>query len=305
LFTQKQSLVNLTFHFELVCSKLCGGMDIAFEIATRPFTFEMASQESPLIELAMSWIMKGTANPPPADSEPFIRSVVARFCREQINVVVCKAALRSIIPSMQPIDRISAILRCPPLALLPGPIPPYGRYVFRGHSAHWFPPEDNRLIAAVHRFGTHDWAAVAAFVGHDRSRAQCAQRWFRGLDPRISKELWSHEEDERLMRLVAGRKHQAWTWISAQMGNRSDVQCRYRYIQLQRDRGEIPHPSVEPDDTGERILPKKKGRPLKIDLVPLDIPPARDPAIMPPPREADRLLDWTEAVTDDSTDLCW
>jgi hypothetical protein len=173
-------------------------------------------------------------------------------------------------------------------------------------------PEDNRLIAAVHRFGTRDWGTVATFVGHDRTRAQCAQRWFRGLDPRISKDMWSPEEDERLMNLVAGRKQQGWTWISEQIGSRSDVQCRYRYLQLLRERGEThtPPPCTTPEDTLEKILPKKKGRPLKIDLVPLEAIPKPEtaepePATIPPARQTDSLLDWSGTATDDPPSLCW
>jgi hypothetical protein len=119
--------------------------------------------------------------------------------------------------------------------------------------------------------------------------------------------MWSQEEDEKLMNLVADRKQQGWTWISEQIGTRSDVQCRYRYLQLQRDRGETPIPPPF-DSRVEEILPKKKGRPLKIDLIPLEVASRSDPAEhepIPPPRQADSLLDWSGSVTDDAPGLCW
>ena len=53
----------------------------------------------------------------------------------------------------------------------------------------WSTIEDQRLLHAIHKYGLDNWAAVSQFVGNARTRAQCSQRWFRGLDPRISKYL--------------------------------------------------------------------------------------------------------------------
>jgi hypothetical protein len=52
------------------------------------------------------------------------------------------------------------------------------------------------------------------------------------LDPKLSKIPWSKKEDTQLMRLV--RKHNSnWTKIAREMDQRSDVQCRHRYQQIQ------------------------------------------------------------------------
>jgi hypothetical protein len=43
---------------------------------------------------------------------------------------------------------------------------------------------------------------VARYVGNNRTRSQCSQRWQRGLDPRISRSRWTPEDEARLIGLV-------------------------------------------------------------------------------------------------------
>jgi hypothetical protein len=216
----------------------------------------------------MSWILKHEVNLITPECEAFIRSVINNVCSQTISLNQCKTSLTPFLTTSGPLDRFFAILSCPP-----NPFPFFADRSFRGNRVKkraipWIEAEDNRLLAAIHRFGTQAWPAVAAFVGNRRTRAQCAQRWFRGLDPRISKEGWSPDDDAKLLSLVAARCDEGWTWISKQMGNRSDVQCRYRYVQLRRDGGELPT-KVESNPLQHelaKLLPKKKGRPMKIEL---------------------------------------
>jgi hypothetical protein len=95
----------------------------------------------------------------------------------------------------------------------------------------WIPAEDNRLLAGILRFGLENWQSIAEFVGNGRSRAQCSQRWTRGLNPRISKKPWSAEEERRLLELVDRYGQKNWARIASIFGNRCDVQCRYHYQQ--------------------------------------------------------------------------
>ena len=99
----------------------------------------------------------------------------------------------------------------------------------------WTNYEDQRLLAGIYRFGLDNWTRVAQFVGNNRTRAQCSQRWNRGLNPRICKKHWSPEEDAQLIQLVQTYGEKSWTKISSCLGNRSDVQCRYHYRQISRD----------------------------------------------------------------------
>ena len=98
----------------------------------------------------------------------------------------------------------------------------------------WSDGEDNRLLMGVFLYGLDNWNSIANYVGNGRLRSQCMQRWTRGLDPRISRKQWSREEEETLLKLVEEYKDRSWTRIASHFGNRSDVQCRYKYIQLQR-----------------------------------------------------------------------
>lgn len=105
----------------------------------------------------------------------------------------------------------------------------------RRKSHCWTPSEDERLLAGVHRYGIDNWSSVALFVGNSRTRSQCSQRWSRGIDPRLSKNLWTHEEETMLIQLVTVYGNKSWTQIANKLGNRSDVQCRYHYKQIHRE----------------------------------------------------------------------
>lgn len=105
----------------------------------------------------------------------------------------------------------------------------------RKKTRSWTPQEDTRLLAGIYRFGADNWTTISVYVGNGRTRAQCCQRWTRGLNPRISKNLWSYEEDMKLVHLVHTYGDKSWTRIASMMGNRSDVQCRYHYHQVMRD----------------------------------------------------------------------
>ena len=79
----------------------------------------------------------------------------------------------------------------------------------RARNRSWSYPEDARLRQAVLMFGLDSWSLVASYVGNGRTRAQCSQRWFRGIDPTRVK-------------------------VAREMQTRCDVQCRYRYAQIQK-----------------------------------------------------------------------
>lgn len=98
----------------------------------------------------------------------------------------------------------------------------------------WTLEEDQRLLAAIDQYGTDNWKLIAKMVGNGRNRSQCSQRWLRGLNPTLRKEPWSSDEDERLLKAVRQYGARGWTKIGEVVGNRCDVQCRYRFLQLQR-----------------------------------------------------------------------
>lgn len=122
----------------------------------------------------------------------------------------------------------------------------------------WSSYEDVRLLAGIYRYGIDNWAPISKFVGNGRTRAQCAQRWARGLNPRICKDTWDPSEDMRLMQLVQQYGDKSWTRIAASLGNRSDVQCRYHYHQITKDMGQIvpiPRAQLSSSQASSQIPP--------------------------------------------------
>lgn len=103
----------------------------------------------------------------------------------------------------------------------------------------WSLKEDNRLLGAIMRYGLDNWSKVSKFVGNNRTRGQCSQRWSRGLNPSISRFEWSPQEDSTLLNYVQIHGNKKWSKISSLIGNRSDVQCRYRYKQLIKKKARI------------------------------------------------------------------
>jgi hypothetical protein len=180
--------------------------------------------------------------------------------------------LFSSISSSSPLlDRIREVIEVPedPVDDFPAASRPRG-------SQTWTSGEDVRLLAGIYHFGINNWAAIAQFVGHWRTRAQCAQRWKRGLDPRICRLSWDANEDIRLMELVAAYGECSWTKISSLMENRSDVQCRYRHHQLKQNRTEIA-----PFDTREPPAAASKMRAREPTPERLPPPPYRPVPLMP------------------------
>jgi hypothetical protein len=171
-----------------------------------------------------------------ADHVMAVRWTLGKFVHGPLSYQEVAMALTPILGTTQAIDRVDRILRTP-LAPLPSnpTLKPESHPQCRAKTRPWSAYEDQRLIAGLHRLGTSDWFAVACFVGNSRTKSQCYQRWTRGLDPNINKTKWSPEQDSHLMMLVAVYGDKAWSKVSADIGNRCDVQCRYRYKQLMKD----------------------------------------------------------------------
>jgi hypothetical protein len=138
-----------------------------------------------------------------------------------------------------PLQRISSILNVPRMPIHPRHDPPAlpstATLFSRTKNHPWTTYEDQRLLYALHIHGVGEWGEVSAFVGNGRTRAQCSQRWFRGLDPGISRVLWTPEEEEKLFNLVRAHGERAWMKIAGELGNRSDSQCRYHFHRMMKD----------------------------------------------------------------------
>ncbi|OHS97979.1 hypothetical protein TRFO_09130 [Tritrichomonas foetus] len=163
-----------------------------------------------------------------------LESVFHTYLKGEIPYAAAAHFFMVTISTTKPLDKMNAIMN-----MQDAPLPNISDYpieaqtfLLRKKSRPWTEYEDMRLLAGISRFGLDGWGSVAQFVGNSRTKAQCCQRWVRGLDPRISKVHWTAEEDNRLLELVAKYGQKSWTKISSEFGNRCDVQCRYRFKQL-------------------------------------------------------------------------
>ena len=175
-----------------------------------------------------------------ADRKGALVRVMSDYLSGMIQYPQAHTAFMSLVGQAQPIERLKEIVEVPdrPIPDNHDPEPQTGTGP-RRKMRSWSPYEDTRLLAGIYRYGVDNWAPISRFVGNGRTRAQCAQRWARGLNPRICKDTWDINEDIRLMQFVNLFGGRAWTKIAALMGNRSDVQCRYHYHQLSRDMSQL------------------------------------------------------------------
>jgi hypothetical protein len=169
----------------------------------------------------------------PEDYEQVHHALTA-FVQDSLSYDCCRQVLLSTIQHDNPLVSLKEILALPeePLPLQANLATLEDASTSLRRKTHpWTGTEDQRLLGGIVRFGLDNWQAVAAFVGNGRNRAQCSQRWSRGLNPRISKKGWTPAEDQQLHELVRQYGEKSWAKIAAILGNRSDVQCRYHYRQ--------------------------------------------------------------------------
>jgi hypothetical protein len=189
------------------------------------------SKYSPLFDLAVLYTFN--AFPNLTDSaRSDVQSLIIQYLNGSLTYPVISSIYRSKFNTSAPIDRIREILEVPET-----PLPSrlnFPDYLSRHKTKQWTSVEDTRLLAGIHKYGTDKWQLVARYVGNNRTRSQCSQRWLRCLDPRISRSRWTAEDEAKLLKLVAEHGDKAWLRVSAAFGNRSDVQCRYRYLQIQK-----------------------------------------------------------------------
>ena len=189
-----------------------------------------------LVEIGLSHI---EAMSPNIEEEKLtiLKENIESYIREKITFEQCNQIFMVVLGKNDPVQMIHDIINLSNDSLPSSEqdTSPHDDQNFRKKTRTWSSYEDQRLIGGVYRFGLENWSRVAAFVGNNRTRSQCSQRWTRGLNPRICKKNWTPEEDEQLKQLVRFHGDKSWTKIASILGNRSDVQCRYHYHQISKE----------------------------------------------------------------------
>ncbi|SAM01484.1 hypothetical protein [Absidia glauca] len=107
----------------------------------------------------------------------------------------------------------------------------------------WSQKEDELLIEAVKKYGSHRWSLIAQTIP-GRTPAQCSTRWHGALNSKVHKGRWSTEEDEVLLeavrRYLNDDPHTSsttttnimpWNHIAEHIPNRTGIQCQSRWTE--------------------------------------------------------------------------
>jgi hypothetical protein len=105
----------------------------------------------------------------------------------------------------------------------------------------WTPEEDALLEQSVLELGQDAWRDVAGRIA-GRNSKQCRERWMGHMDPAISREDWTPDEDMTLVTKQSQIGNQ-WAQIKQFLPGRSLLAVKNRWIWLSRR--EVPRHSHE------------------------------------------------------------
>jgi len=194
-----------------------------------------AGEHSPLTDIALSSVYELVTQ---LSKEQLnrVNEALDSFLARTLSYNEASQIIMPILGSIQPLEKLNEVITTPDN---PIPYQPNNYAIQNGagrvKTRAWNPYEDRRLLAGIFKFGTNDWSVISNYVGNGRTKAQCSQRWQRGLDPKIKKTPWTSEQDAKLLRNVELYGDKSWTRIAMEIGDRSDVQCRYRYNQMKKE----------------------------------------------------------------------
>lgn len=194
---------------------------------------------SPLLGHAMNFA-KQLSPTMTLETESSLSILFQNFIAEIISVEEAREICHSFIKTTAPIDRLNRILVTSKQLLPQADKTPEITFMpiegSRKRPRIWKEDEDIKLLAAIQKYGFENWGNVVEFVGGGRTRSQCSQRWHRVINPSISKTEWTSSEDEELIKSVQELGLQSWAKVASRLKNRSDVQARYRYFHMDKNK---------------------------------------------------------------------
>lgn len=230
----------------------------------------MNENRKPLLEFAMAMVLE-INHDLPQNLIKTLEGTLESYINGAISYKDAEHIFQTNFGNTLPVNKVCKILSV-------GPTPFQGLEDYPLEAQHilinkrtrpWSPKEDERLLAGIHKFGLHSWGTIASFVGNSRNKAQCSQRWSRGLDPMLTKSPWSAQEIEDLKAKVAKYGTKSWRKISSEMVSRSDVQCRYKYKLLTQKSEASANVSGQPSSTDAPVVsdPVKLNQGMPVPII--------------------------------------
>ena len=232
---------------------------IQFFFSKKNIIFHFVMAEDPLYQVACAYACETNAEADDRVKE-IIFSALNQYINNQIAYEECVRAFAENGCNQQAADRVRQILNTQESTNATYTKKKSFNNVRNGRkiAQNWTPNEDNKLLCALHKFGLNNWERVSEFVGLNRNKYQCSQRWYRVLDPSIKKGFWTADEEKELLKLVEKYGDRSWKQIAAEMKYRTDTQCRYHYAILAK--------KIEPTKKSEETFGESSPSPFDSPL---------------------------------------